>query len=56
MQKHLDEHFGVDAVFVSIDIDKAVDELIENERSSSKQIPSFLKAKTKPSQDGAIKR
>ncbi|MER3435375.1 MAG: hypothetical protein C4288_18710 [Leptolyngbya sp. ERB_1_1] len=29
VQKHLDEHFGVDAVFVSIDIDKAVDELIE---------------------------
>jgi hypothetical protein len=29
VQKHLDEHFGVDAVFVSVDIDKAVDELIE---------------------------
>lgn len=30
VQKHLDEHFGIDAVFVSIDIDKAVDELIES--------------------------
>jgi hypothetical protein len=29
VQKHLDEHFGIDAIFVSIDIDKAVDELIE---------------------------
>jgi hypothetical protein len=29
VQKHLDEHFGIDAVFVSVDIDKAVDELIE---------------------------
>jgi len=30
VQKHLDEHFGVDAIFFSADIDKAVDELIEN--------------------------
>jgi hypothetical protein len=30
VQKHLDEHFGVDAIFFSADIDKAVDELIDN--------------------------
>ncbi|KAM3112543.1 hypothetical protein [Phormidesmis sp. 146-33] len=29
VQKHLDEHFGIDAIFVSVDIDKAVDELVE---------------------------
>ncbi|MGV0025424.1 hypothetical protein [Phormidesmis priestleyi] len=29
VQKHLDEHFGIDAIFVSVDIDTAVDELIE---------------------------
>ncbi|MCY7279038.1 MAG: hypothetical protein LH702_36205 [Phormidesmis sp. CAN_BIN44] len=29
VQKHLDEHFGIDAIFVSVDIDKSVDELIE---------------------------
>jgi hypothetical protein len=30
VQKHLDEQFKVDAIFTSIEIDKAVDELIEN--------------------------
>lgn len=30
VQKHLDEQFKIDAIFTSIEIDKAVDELIEN--------------------------
>ena len=30
VQKHLEEKFAVDAIFVSIEIDKVVDELIEN--------------------------
>jgi hypothetical protein len=30
IQKHMDEHFGVNTLFTSIDIDKAVDELVEN--------------------------
>lgn len=29
VQKHMDEHFGVDTLFTSVDIDNAVDELIE---------------------------
>lgn len=31
IQKHMDEHFGVDAVFASVDIDKAVDDLKEQQ-------------------------
>lgn len=30
VQKHLDEHFGIDVVFVSSEIDKVVDELIDD--------------------------
>jgi hypothetical protein len=30
VQKHMDEHFGVDTLFTSINIDNAVDELVEN--------------------------
>ncbi|HVW04211.1 MAG TPA: hypothetical protein VHB78_04345, partial [Vicinamibacterales bacterium] len=30
VQKHMDEHFGVNTLFTSVDIDNAVDELVEN--------------------------
>src|SRR5262249_25090026 len=30
VQKHMDEHFGVDTLFTSVNIDNAVDQLIEN--------------------------
>jgi hypothetical protein len=30
VQKHMDEHFGVNTLFTSIDIDNAVDELVES--------------------------
>lgn len=30
VQKHMDEHFGADTLFTSVNIDKAVDELVDN--------------------------
>jgi hypothetical protein len=41
VQKHLDESFGVDALFVSSQIEKAVDELIES-RAIDLQVDTFV--------------
>jgi hypothetical protein len=41
VQKHLDEHFGIDSIFASVDIEKALDELIEN-RAIEIQTDTFV--------------
>jgi hypothetical protein len=41
VQKHLDESFGIDALFVSTQIEKAVDELIES-RAIDLQVDTFV--------------
>jgi hypothetical protein len=41
IQKHLDEHFGIDSIFTSVDIDTAIDKLID-ERAIVFEVDTFV--------------